>query len=58
VLRSWSEGDTTRNTSTTNFNGRELAEYALTRFQTLKLQQRELLGGSAGATGSLGQGER
>jgi hypothetical protein len=43
VLRSWAEGDTRRNTSTSDFNGRELAEYALTRFAALKVEQQRLL---------------
>lgn len=47
VLRSWMEGDTRRHTSTSDFNGRELSDYALARFEALKLQQRELMGASA-----------
>ena len=46
VLRSWANGDTTRHFSTSNFNGQELAEYALTRFQALKIEQRRLMGAS------------
>ncbi len=46
VLWSWANGDTTRHFSTSNFNGRELAEYALTRFETLKVEQRRLMGAS------------
>lgn len=52
VLRSWKDGDTTRHTSTNNFNGRELADYALTRFRALKLEQRELMGRSVRVTES------
>ena len=44
VLRSWKEGDTTRNTSTSEFNSLGLEEYALTRFEALKLEQRQLMG--------------
>lgn len=50
VLRSWKDGDTTHHTSTSNFNGRELAHYALTRFTALKVEQRELMGRSARVT--------
>jgi hypothetical protein len=46
VLWSWANGDTTRHSSTSNFNGRQLAEYALTRFETLKAEQRRLIGAS------------
>jgi hypothetical protein len=49
VLRSWAEGDTRRNTSTSDFNGRELAEYALTRFAALKDEQQRLLRTRRGA---------
>jgi hypothetical protein len=46
-LRSWHEGDTVLHTSTSNFDGRQLADYALTRFKALKLEQRKLFGSSA-----------
>jgi hypothetical protein len=44
VLKSWAAGDTSRNTSVINFNGRELADYALSRYTALKIEQRELMG--------------
>jgi hypothetical protein len=47
VVRSWKDGDTSLNTSTSNFDGRQLVEYALTRFRALKLEQRRLIGSSA-----------
>jgi hypothetical protein len=44
VLRAWSEGDTSLNTSVNNFNGARLEKYAVTRFVRLKERQRELMG--------------
>ena len=43
VLKSWADGDTTQHTSVVNFNGRELADYALSRYTGLKIEQARLI---------------